>query len=120
MIIHDEFNSEDSKIFLGLIESSGLKLRDDLVLLEPVNDQKLGRFEMPWMHTDKDWHTTHAVGKVILVGDGRYTNTGIKIPMQVKIADIVFLSRAYMMRLSIMGKYLYLTEESHILGFMED
>lgn len=120
MIIHDEFNSEDSKIFMGLIDTGKFKLRDDLVLLEPINDQKLGRFELPWMHTDKDWHTTHAVGKVMLIGDGRYSAAGVKFPTEVAPGDIVFLSRAYMMRLSIVGKYFYLTEENHILGFMEE
>ena len=53
-------------------------------------------------------------GQVVAVGPGRYTDTGIRLPIEVKVGDHVYFKRPWEEPIKIDGVEYYVLSESEI------
>ncbi len=58
-------------------------------------------------------------GKVVAIGDGRLTDDGKKIPMRVKVGDIVLFTKYGPTEIEVDGEEILILNESDILAIVE-
>ncbi|MFO0781083.1 MAG: co-chaperone GroES [Candidatus Gracilibacteria bacterium] len=58
-------------------------------------------------------------GRVVAVGDGKYDNDGKRIPMDVKVGDVVLLEDWGATEVKIEGKELYVIDQGRVLAILE-
>lgn len=58
-------------------------------------------------------------GKVVAVGDGKYDTNGKRVPMDVKVGDLVLLEDWGATEVKIDGKELYVIDAGRVLAILE-
>jgi chaperonin GroES len=61
-----------------------------------------------------------ATGKIIAVGDGRTTNKGILLPMNVKVGDLVIFGKEAGIPIKLYGEDYLIMREDDIIGILDD
>ena len=105
---------------LGLILSGEMKLHEDIMLIEPLEYEKLGMFYVPGKYGAKDMETTTVQGIVKAIGKGRVSNEGVFIPVDIKVGDKVLLKRGACMHQVVKDKTWLITRCDEIDAIIED
>ena len=95
------------------------KLRplEDRIVVEPVSDMETTASGI--IIPDSVTKGKPKKGKVIAVGDGKYDNNGKRVPMDVKIGDVVLLEDWGATEIKIDGKELYVIDAGRVLAILE-
>ncbi len=93
-----------------------LKPLSDRVVVEPVEVEEttFGGIVIPDTAKEKPQQ-----GKVIAAGSGKLANNGEKIPMSVKVGDVVLFPKYGGTEVKMDGKKLLIMGESEILAIVE-
>ncbi|MFC1938823.1 co-chaperone GroES [Chloroflexota bacterium] len=90
-----------------------LKPLADRVVVEPIEREMVSRGGIVLPDTAKE---KPQEGKVIAVGEGRLSDDGKRLPMDVKVGDIVIYARYGGTEIKINDKELVILRESDILA----
>jgi chaperonin GroES len=90
-----------------------LKPMADRVLVKPIEREEVTRGGIVVPDTAKE---KPQEGKVLAVGDGRLSEDGKRIPLDVKVGDIVIFAKYGGTEIKIDGEELILLRESDILA----
>ncbi len=58
-------------------------------------------------------------GKVVAVGEGKFDNNGKRIPMDVKVGDVVLLEDWGATEVKVEGRELYVVDAGRVLAILE-
>ena len=85
----------------------------DAVIVKPIENEETlyGNIIVPDMGKEKNEY-----GEVIAVGFGRYTLTGVMIPMTLKVGDLVVLPTQGFTKLPFDGEEYYVGPENQVLA----
>jgi chaperonin GroES len=88
----------------------------DRVLVEPVEKEETiaGGLLLPETAKEKPQQ-----GKVLAAGAGRYDEDGARIPMDVKVGDLVLFAKYAGTEIKLDGKKMLIMKESDLLGIIE-
>lgn len=88
----------------------------DRVLVEPVEKEETiaGGLLLPETAKEKPQQ-----GKVLAAGAGRYDEDGERIPMDVKVGDLVLFAKYAGTEIKLDGKKMLIMKESDLLGIIE-
>lgn len=86
------------------------------VILEEKNEEKTSAGII--LHTRKDEPTFR--GRVVAVGDGSMLDSGIKVPMQVKVGDRVIFTNYSGSQVDVEGTIYMIVNERDITCIIED
>ena len=82
----------------------------DRVIIEPLKSpEKIGSIHLPEMAREKP-----EAGTVVAVGPGRWSETGVRIPMTVQVGDTVYFSRYTASEIRLDGNELRMLHEHEI------
>jgi len=95
---------------------STIKPLEDRVLLQGINEMRTTASGIIIPETASKDRPQKA--KVLAVGPGAKRKDGTRIPMDVKIGDIVFVSKYAADEVKISGEEYYIIRESSILGIV--
>jgi chaperonin GroES len=90
-----------------------LKPMADRVLVKPIEREEVTRAGIVVPDTAKE---KPQEGKVLAVGDGRLSEDGKRIPLDVKVGDIVIFAKYGGTEIKIDGEELIILRESDILA----
>jgi len=90
-----------------------LKPLADRVVVKPIEREKVSKGGIVLPDTAKE---KPQEGKVIAVGAGRVSDDGTRIPMDVKVGDIVIYAKYGGTEIKIDDEELMILEEKHILA----
>lgn len=98
-------------------KNSKLRPLEDRIVVEPVTEMenKVSGIIIP----DSVTKGKPKKGKVIAVGDGKYDDNGKRIPMDVKVGDLVLLEDWGPTEVKVDGKELYVVGQNHVLAILE-
>ncbi len=92
----------------------------DRVLIEPLSaEEKMGKTRSGIVLPDTAEKERPEQGKVVAVGDGRRTEDGKLIPLNVKKGQMVLFSKYGPSEIKIEGKEYLIAKEEDILGIIE-
>ena len=95
------------------------KLRplEDRIVVEPVNEMETTASGI--IIPDSVTKGKPKKGKVVAVGAGKYDDSGKRVPMDVKIGDVVLLEDWGATEIKIDGKELYVIDAGRVLAILE-
>ena len=95
------------------------KLRplEDRIVVEPVNEMETTASGI--IIPDSVTKGKPKKGKVVAVGAGKYDDSGKRVPMDVKIGDVVLLEDWGATEIKIDGKELYVIDVGRVLAIVE-
>ena len=95
------------------------KLRplEDRIVVEPVNEMETTASGI--IIPDSVTKGKPKKGKVMAVGAGKYDDSGKRVPMDVKIGDVVLLEDWGATEIKIDGKELYVIDAGRVLAILE-
>ncbi|OGY63196.1 MAG: co-chaperone GroES [Candidatus Harrisonbacteria bacterium RIFCSPLOWO2_02_FULL_41_11] len=94
-----------------------LKPLNDRVFLEPLDEEKTTKFGIVLPDTAEKEKPIR--GKVVAVGPGKLDEHGKRVPMSVKIGDLVLFKKYGPDELEVDGKKYLVGEEADILAIIE-
>ena len=94
-----------------------LKPLNDRVFLEPLDEEKTTKFGIVLPDTAEKEKPIR--GKVVAVGPGKLDEHGKRVPMSVKIGDLVLFKKYGPDELEVDGKKYLVGEENDILAIIE-
>ena len=93
-----------------------LKPLADRVMVRPIEREKVSKGGIVLPDTAKE---KPQEGKIIAVGEGRVSDDGKRIPMDVKVGDIVIYAKYGGTEIKIDGNEYLMMREDDILGIVE-
>ena len=102
-------------------EKKSHKLRplEDRIVVEPVNEMETTASGI--IIPDSVSKGKPKKGKVVAVGEGKFDNNGKRLPMDVKVGDLVLIKEDSwgMSEVKIEGKALFMLSQSDVLAILE-
>lgn len=102
-----------------MTEKKAQKLRplEDRIVVEPMSEMETTASGI--IIPDTVSKGKPKKGKVVAVGEGKYDNNGKRVPMDVKVGDIVLLEDWGATEVKIEGKELYVIDAGRVLAILE-
>lgn len=94
-----------------------LKPLNDHIFLEPLEEEKTTKFGIVLPETAEKEKPIK--GKVVAIGPGKLDEKGKRVPMSVKVGDLVLFKKYGPDELEVDGKKYLVGEEADILAIIE-
>jgi len=98
-------------------KSHTLRPLEDRIVVEPVSEMETSASGI--IIPDSVSKGKPKKGKVVAVGAGKYDSDGKRIPMDVKVGDVVLLEDWGATEVKIDGKELYVIDVGRVLAILE-
>ena len=96
-----------------------LKPLGDRVVIEPISEEKEGKTKSGLYLPETASRERPEKGKIIAIGQGKITNEGKRLPMNVKKGDIVLFTKYGPNEFKIDGKEYLIAREEDILAILD-
>ncbi len=98
-------------------KKSKLRPLEDRIVVEPMSEMETSVSGI--IIPDSVSKGKPKKGKVVAVGEGKYDTNGKRIPMDIKVGDVVLLEDWGATEVKIDGKELYVIDAGRILAILE-